>query len=373
MRGATKEGTFAYLKQFGTYSKDFYRFDGRFFFSGLGLGTYRKEPYREENYIVNYKNAVKMALLNGINHIDTAINYRYQISEREIGEALQELIAEGKIKRENIIIASKAGFVPLDFPFPPNPYAWIEQHILDAGRATREEVVIDQHCIAPQFLRWSVEQSLRNLGIDKLDICYLHNVETQLGYVDYATLLGRVRAAFEVFEALVEEGKIAYYGIASWNAFLYEEGHTEYVSLGDIVAIAREVGGEHHHFAYIQSPYNMVKTEAYTYPNQKGPDGRYYTLMQAVQGYGLSLVASSSLLQMNLFKGIFAPNIGEALGTATLSDVASALQFARSGNVVSALFGAVDTQHVEDNLLVAYLPNPTREAYQSLFGGDNAL
>ena len=92
---ATKEGTFSYLKQFPNYSRDFYRFDGDVFVSSLGLGTFRKEPYREENYIVNYKDAVKTAVLNGINLIDTAINYRYQTSEREIGEALKELFSEG--------------------------------------------------------------------------------------------------------------------------------------------------------------------------------------------------------------------------------------------------------------------------------------
>ena len=36
------------------------------------------------NYIVNYKDSIKTAVLNGINHIDTAINYRYQVSEEEI-------------------------------------------------------------------------------------------------------------------------------------------------------------------------------------------------------------------------------------------------------------------------------------------------
>ena len=370
---ATKEGTFSYLKQFPKYSKDFYRFDGDVFVSSLGLGTFRKEPYREENYIVNYKDAVKMAVLNGINLIDTAINYRYQTSEREIGEALKELFADGSAVREQLVVTSKAGFLPLDFPFPENPYQWIEEHVLAPGLATKEEVVVDQHCITPAYLRWSVEQSLKNLQLETIDVFFLHNPEMQLGYVEYKTLKKRIKKAFELFEKLVEEGKIRHYGIASWNGFLYDESHTEYLSLKDMVAIAEEAGGKGHHFKYIQSPYNIAKTQARSYSNQKGPDGRYYTLMQAAHGYGLKMMGSSSLLQANIFKSRFDPKVGELLGTSELNDLASALQFARMGHVVSALFGTVDPQHVEDNLMLAYLPNAKPDNVAKLFGIKDAV
>jgi aryl-alcohol dehydrogenase-like predicted oxidoreductase len=365
---ATKEGTFKYLKQFPKYSKDFYRFNGELFFSSLGLGTYRKEPYREENYIVNYKDAVKTAILNGINLIDTAINYRYQVSEQEIGEALMELFDEGKVQRESLIITSKAGFLPLEFPFPENPYEWIKSHIIEKELATPEEIVIDQHCMSPAYLRWSVEQSLKNLHLNTLDILFLHNPETQLGYVEREVVLSRIKEAFTLFEQLVKEGKIRHYGIASWNAFLYDEDHTEYLSLNDIMQIAQEVGGESHHFKYIQSPFNLVKTHAYNYANQQGPDGRYYTLMQAIEGFGLNLLASSSLLQMNLFKGKFDQTIRETLGTSELTDIGAALQFARSGNVLSALFGTADSEHVKENMLLAYVPSTKHENIKGLFG-----
>jgi aryl-alcohol dehydrogenase-like predicted oxidoreductase len=370
---ATKEGTFNYLKQFPKYSRDFYRFDGDVFVSSLGLGTFRKEPYREENYMVNYKDSVKTAVLNGINLIDTAINYRYQVSEQEIGEALQELFAEGKASRDQLVITSKAGFIPLEFPFP-DPYKWIEKNIVESGLASKEEIVIDQHCMTPAYLRWSVEQSLRNLQLETIDIMYLHNPETQLGYVGYGELKASIKGAFELFEQLVEEGKIRQYGIASWNGFLYEEGHTEYLSLKELVEIAVEVGGEKHHFKYLEVPYNIAKPHAYNYSNQKGPDGRYYTLMQAAHGYGLMMMAASSLLQMNLFKGKFDAQVGGLLGTENFeNDILSALQFARSGVMVSALFGAVDPRHVEDNLMLAYVPGAKPENVAQLFGHADAV
>ena len=373
MQYATKEGTFTYLKQFSDYNRSFYRFSGDFFVSSVGLGTFRKEPYREENYVVNYKDAIKTAIQNGINHIDTAINYRYQVSEQEIGETLEELFKYGVAKREELVVSSKAGFIPLEFPFPDNPYDWIEQNIIDQELATKEEVVIDQHCMSPKFLRWSVERSLENLKLETLDILYLHNPETQLGYVNRAMVMERIKEAFRLFESLVEEGKIRAYGIASWNAFLYEEGHAEYLSLSEIVQMAVEVGGESHHFKYIQSPFNLGKPHAYNYSNQKGPDGKYYTLMQAAYGYGLGLFASSSLLQMNLFKGKFSETIRETLHTKEETDIVTALQFSRSGNVLSGLFGSIDPKHIKENLMLAYIDEAKPEQIGTLFGVKNAV
>lgn len=373
MSHATKEGTFTYLKKFGKYSKDFYRFNGELFFPSLGIGTYKAEPYKEENYIINYAEAIKTALRRGINFIDTAINYRYQMSEREIAEALNEMFSNGEIKREEVIIASKAGFIPLDFPFPDNPYGWIQETMIDTGLATKEEIIIDQHCMTPEYLRWSCEQSLRNLELETIDIFYLHNPETQLGYIDQETFYARIEGAFGVFEALRAEGKIVAYGIAAWNGFLYEEDHTEYLSLAKLVEIAKRIGGEDHGFKYLQTPFNLAKPHAYGYVNQQCTDGKYYPLMHACAHFGITYIGSSPLLQKNLFKREFAPHVAELMNTGDLNDVASALQFARSAGGICTLFGAVDPSHVIDNTVLAYLPEASIESVNTLMGGAYAV
>ncbi|MDX9965973.1 MAG: aldo/keto reductase [Sulfuricurvum sp.] len=373
MNHATKEGTFRYLKKFGKYSKDFYRFNGELFFPSLGLGTYKPEPYKEDNYIINFAAAVQTALRNGINLIDTAINYRYQISEREIAEAVAPMFQAGEIKRDEIIIASKAGFIPLDFPFPDNPYGWIQSHIVDAGLAEKDEIIIDQHCMSRAYLRWSCEQSLKNLEMDTIDIFYLHNPETQLGYIDRDTFYYRCEEAFREFEALRSEGKIVSYGVASWNGFLYEENHTEYVSLYALIEIARRVGGDNHGFKYLQSPFNLAKPHAMAYANQRCDDGLYYPLMHACARFEISMIGSSPLLQKNLFKRPFTPKIAELLNTVPLTDVASALQFARSAGAISTVFGAVDPSHVSDNAILGYLGAAPAIAMQSLIKDSYAL
>ena len=88
---ATPEATYRFAKRFSHY-KDFYMRHNGLVFSKLGFGTFKKEPYKEENYIFDYKEALKTAIRAGINVIDTAINYRYQESEKEVGEAICELI-----------------------------------------------------------------------------------------------------------------------------------------------------------------------------------------------------------------------------------------------------------------------------------------
>lgn len=373
MAYATKEGTFRYLKRFGKYSKDFYRFNGELFFPSLGIGTYKAEPYKEDNYIINYADAIQTALRKGIHLIDTSINYRYQISEREIAEAIHPMLQSGEIMRDEIIIASKAGFIPLDFPFPDNPYGWIQENIIKAGLASADEVIIDQHCMSPAYLRWSCEQSLKNLELETIDIFYLHNPETQLGYVDQKTFYERIEAAFRLFEELRSEGKIVRYGVAAWNGFLYEADHTEYISLKKVMEIARHVGGENHGFKYVQSPFNLAKPHAYGYANQECEDGKCYPLMHACASYGLTCIGSSPLLQKNLFKRPFASNVAELLNTTELSDVASALQFARSAGAISAIFGAVDPLHVEDNAILAYIPEASVDAVNTLMRGAYAV
>jgi len=50
MQIATKEDTLNFAKKFSTY-KDFFTQSNGLIFSKLGLGTFNKEPYKEENYV----------------------------------------------------------------------------------------------------------------------------------------------------------------------------------------------------------------------------------------------------------------------------------------------------------------------------------
>ena len=364
---ATPESTYGFAKRFAHY-KDFYaRHDG-LIFSKLGFGTFKNEPYKEENYLFDYKDALKTAIKSGVNVIDTAINYRYQQSEREIGEVLEELFESGEAKREELIICSKGGFVPLDFPFPENPYEWINEHIIQKGFATSSDIELDQHCMTPDFLQDSLERSLANLKVECLDIYFLHNPETQLTKIGYSQFLEKLEDIFARFEEMVSVGKIKAYGIAVWNAFTYKEGNSEYINLEEVYDIARNVGGTNHHFKYIQLPFNIAKTHAYSVPNQKMSDGNYYTPLQVAHKLGLGVMSSSSLLQMHLFQKPFKPEVGYLLDSKMelQSDVQLALQFVRSTRgIVTSLFSSSSRDHVSSNLGIATI-NATNSAKYNL-------
>ncbi|QIR77070.1 aldo/keto reductase [Sulfurospirillum diekertiae] len=366
---ATPEATYGFAKRFAHY-KDFYaRHDG-LIFSKLGFGTFKKEPYKEENYTFDYKDALKTAIHHGVNVIDTAINYRYQQSEREIGEVLEELFKNGDVKREELIICSKGGFVPLDFPFPENPYEWINEHIIQKGLATSSDIELDQHCMTPAFLNNSLERSLANLHVKCLDIYFLHNPETQLTKIGYNHFLKQLEEIFESFEAHVREGKIKAYGIAVWNAFTYEEGNSEYINLEEVYDVARKVGGASHHFKYIQLPFNIAKTNAYSVLNQKMSDGKYYTPLQVAHKLGLGVMSSSSLLQMHLFQKPFKPEVGYLLDShmELQSDIQLALQFVRSTRgIVTSLFSSSKREHVSSNLEIATINATNTTKYNLLY------
>ena len=204
---ATFEDTYNFAKKFPNY-KDFYTKHNDLIFSKLGLGTFNKEPYKEENYVFHYIAGVKEAVKNGINLIDTASNYRYGESEKEIAIALKELMEEENIKREELIICSKGGFIQLEYPFPENPYTWINENLIQSSLAKEEDIELDQHCMTPDYLEWSCKRSLKNLEIDTIDIYFLHNPEIQISKLGYKTWLKKVESAFKRFERMVKEDEI---------------------------------------------------------------------------------------------------------------------------------------------------------------------
>ena len=106
---ATSDGTKTFSEKFLTENYNSFQ---NLQLSNVGIGTYLGEPDSQTDNAI--KDAVKKSILSGINVIDTAINYRAQKSERSIGIALSELINENSIKREEIFICTKNGYVTND-------------------------------------------------------------------------------------------------------------------------------------------------------------------------------------------------------------------------------------------------------------------
>ncbi|MEA3499278.1 MAG: aldo/keto reductase [Campylobacterota bacterium] len=366
MSTATTNDTLNFAKKFSNY-KDFFIKHNDLIFSKLGLGTFNKEPYKEENYVFHYIEAVKEAVKNGINLIDTASNYRYGQSEKEIGTALKEIFSEGITKREELILCSKGGFIQLDYPFPSNPYTWIDENIIQTKLATKDDIELDQHCITADYLEWSCRRSLQNVGVDSFDIYYLHNPEMQLSKLGEKEFYKQIEKVFTRFEKLADEGLFSSYGVAVWNGFVKLD--EELLSLEKLVQIANKVGGVNHRFRYIQTPFNMAKTDIYTQETQK-VNNEPCTLLQAAHRLKIGVISSSSLLQMNLFKKSFSPESGVILDSSmTLkSDIQLALQFVRSTpGIISGLFGSKVPLNIRRNCEISKIKAVPRSKYDLLY------
>ena len=72
--------------------------------ASIGMGTYLGDA--DDTTDTAYESAVGRALALGCNTIDTAVNYRFQRSERAIGRALAAAVASGDIQRDEIVISS---------------------------------------------------------------------------------------------------------------------------------------------------------------------------------------------------------------------------------------------------------------------------
>jgi aryl-alcohol dehydrogenase-like predicted oxidoreductase len=360
---ATSQGTLRYAARFqGRAAAGHFRdVQSSLVLSSIGIGTYLGEPDDETDRA--YADAVVAAIEGGINVVDSAINYRFQRSERSIGAALKTLFAKG-FSRDEIVLCTKAGFLTPDGDMPDDLNEYFAREYLESGIFRPEDIAAGCHCMAPHFLADQLERCRRNLGVDCIDVFYLHNPETQLSEVPPDEFRGRISAAFTFLESAVAEGKIEAYGLATWNAFRDEPNTGGYLSLAAMESIAREAGGAAHHFRFVQLPLNLAMPEALLRPNQI-VEGKTMAMVQAARPLGITLISSAALLQGQLTRNL--PRyIGAALGLK--ADSANALQFARSvPGVTTALAGMSRVEHVRANLEVIGSEPAPRDQFLKLF------
>lgn len=352
---ATAEGTSRYAERHASrFASDYFRpfTTSRLCVSSIGLGTYLGECNADDDR--DYAETAHLALASGISLIDTAINYRCQRSERAVGRALSRAVREGAAARDEIVVCTKGGYIPLDNVSPANRdeyQAYVEREYFATGIARPEDVVAGGHCIAPTFLAAQIDRSRTNLGVDTIDLYHVHNPEQQLDAVTPAQLATRLRAAFEALEHQCDTGAIAAYGCATWNGLRAAPGARGHLSLADLVSIARDVCGDRHHFAAVQLPINLAFTEAVRVPTQQ-LGNHTVPVLEAAAELGVAVIASAALLQGKLAHHL-PTTVHEALpGYAT--DAQRAIAFVRSlPMVTAALVGTKSVRHLHENLAAA--------------------
>lgn len=331
--------------------------------SSIGLGSYLGEADEPTDRALG--STAEHALRSGINVLDSAINYRHQRSEKTLGRALAAAVGAGHVRRDEVVVATKGGFIAFDDAVPDDPQEWFARTFLETGLLRKEDFVAQCHAMNPPYLRDQLTRSLQNLGLETVDVYYLHNPETQLPEVGRPEFMRRLRLAFEWLEEEVDAGRIGVYGLATWDGFRVPEGKSEYLALDDLLAAAAEIVGLDHHFRVIQLPVNAVMREALILPNQGRPEKPF---LERADEAGITVMTSASLLQGHLAQSL-PSDVAEAFPNLPTA-AQRALQFTRSApGVATALVGMKSVEHLKDNLGVAKVPPLAGGEFRKRFRG----
>jgi aryl-alcohol dehydrogenase-like predicted oxidoreductase len=349
---ATAEGTARYRERFaGRAARNHFREREGLQLSSIGIGTYLGNP--DDTTDALYRDAVVRAVQLGVNVIDSAANYRFQRSERSIGAALSTLTTEHGFTRDELVICTKGGYLPFDGAPPRDVRRYVEDTFVKPGIASFDDFVGGSHCMTPAYLENQLNQSLKNLGIERVDVYYIHNPESQLEHVSESEFYHRLQSAFAQLEQNRSQGKLSYYGVATWNGFRASASSGQHHSLTKMVELARQTGGADHGFRFIQLPLNLAMPEA-------------IAVAQEANELRVAAIASASMLQARLARGL-PEQIRSTLGSLR-TDAQTAIQFVRSApGITTALVGMSHVEHVEENLELVQLDPVDQASFAQLF------
>jgi len=324
--------------------------------SNVGIGTYLGNPDSDTDIIV--KNAVKKSVLAGMNVIDTAINYRAQKAERSVGQAISELVNEDKISRDEIFISTKNGYVTNDGDIQEDLMQYVMRELGKPGIVKEGDISSGYHCMTIPYLEDQLNRSLKNLQLECVDLIYLHNAVEGNPEMTKDTFLQKLKDVFEFYEQKRKEGKIRFYGMATWECFRVAEDHKMFLSLEKVIEIAKSVGGDDHGFRFIQLPYNLHFDQAFMQKNQI-VEGKSLSILDSAKQLNVGVFTSVPLMQGRLLD--WAKNKPEF---SAVSPSVGLLQFIRSTpGVLAPLVGQKSDEHVTENLEILKTPPFSEEEF----------
>lgn len=225
--------------------------------SRVGFGGYRIHEFEPD-----HREALREALLSGVNLIDTSSNYGDGSSERLVGEVTAELMERGLLKREEFVLVTKAGYVQGQNQKNAKARA-------ASGTPFPDMVEYQADCwhnISPEYLEDQISRSLDRLKTDAIDVFLLHNPEYFLktnGNRDAYYM--RIEKALRHLERECERGRIRYYGVSS-NTFPEAESRSDFTSLSRVYDVAQTVA-KPNRFAVAQFPFNIFEAGAALHKN----------------------------------------------------------------------------------------------------------
>ena len=345
---ATPEGTKKFVEKHTEIPKQNYTNVHNLTLSNVGIGTYLGNPDIETDKLVEA--SVKKSILGGINVIDSAINYRAQKAERSVGNAISQLINDNDISREEIFVSTKNGYVTNDGDIQEGLMQYVMREYGKTGIVNEGDISPGYHCMTLSYLNDQLERSLKNLGLGCIDLMYLHNSVEGQTHLPREQFLKNLKDVFEFYEKKRKEGKIRFYGMATWECFRATPENPLFLQLTEVMDIAMQVGGDEHGFRFIQLPFNLALDQAYMVKNHN-VDGKTVSALEAAQKFNLGVFTSVPLMQGKLLTVDTIPKFGNSSASVGL------LQFIRSTPGITApLIGHKLESHVKENMDVMKIP-----------------
>jgi len=355
---ATPEGTKKFVERHAEIPKQNYTNVHNLTLSNVGIGTYLGNPDIETDKLVEA--SVKKSILGGINVIDSAINYRAQKAERSMGNAISQLINNNDISREEIFVSTKNGYVTNDGDIQEDLMQYVMREYGKTGIVNEGDISPGYHCMTLPYLNDQLERSLKNLGLECIDLMYLHNSVEGQTHLPREQFLKNLKNVFEFYEKKRKEGKIRFYGMATWECFRVTQENPLFLQLSEVMDLAMEVGGTEHGFRFIQLPFNLMLDQAYLTKNHS-VNGKTISLLEAAQAFNLGVFTSVPLLQGKLLTANVMPEFGDYSTSVRL------LQFVRSTPGVTApLIGQKSESHVTENMEIMKMPPLSESEFNEL-------
>jgi aryl-alcohol dehydrogenase-like predicted oxidoreductase len=358
---ATPDGTQKYMANAvaGGKPREHFKEFNDLFLSSIGMGTYLGDVSQRDDEAV--ENAVYTSIKSGaINVIDTAINYRAMKSEKSIGRALLRLEKEG-FSRDQVFISTKNGYITNDGDFPGvDVMEYMHRMYISPGVIAADDISSGYNVMNPAYLAKCIDRSLANMHLSTIDLVYIHNAfESWHADVSRDKFMEMLAHAFEVYEQYRKQGKLRYYGMATWTCFRVAPDNREYLSLQDAISVAESAGGKDHGFRFIQLPYNLAYSEALLLKNQQvGSDGNL-TILEAAAKLGVGVFTSIPLFQGRLLQAQVPDYPGAK------DSISRLLQLVRSSPaVIAPLVGQKKSEHVQENLKVADVPPLSKAEFE---------
>ncbi|ARU31888.1 oxidoreductase [Sulfuriferula sp. AH1] len=337
--------------------------------SSIGLGTFPGAPVNEVD--AQYADIVTEALTHGINVIDTGAHYRYGRSAAAVGAGVRRAMEAG-VKREQMFLVSKGGFLSFREGRPDDLQAWFKTEVVDKGLG-RVEDLIQAHCISPEYIAFQLELSRQLMGVETLDAFLIDQPEVHIPVIGKDQLNRKLEKVFMVLEQAIKDKKLRYYGISTFNGFRVETDNPLFQSItsmqGHAEKAARAVWKDDqakHQFKVVQMPFNQVMQEGFTRFSQTTGQGNVASTIQAAHQLGVYLMASHTM-----FKGHLATQAMDAvIQTMPMlkNDAQRAIQFNRSTpGVGTTLVGISTPVHLQDALAVAHIAPLEKTAYLQMY------